>query len=100
MLVPQMLVFLAILFVFRLEAIMVAAELLEQGQEGVPLRPYSRMILLDGFQPGAQPVVLLLGTLTTGGQLGIQALHLIAQPSIFVAQRLTFSAENQDLIGR
>ncbi len=68
-LVPQSLVFLAILFVFRSEAIIVAAELLELGQECFPLRLDSRVILLEGFQPGTQLLVFLANCRKLAGQL-------------------------------
>ena len=48
---------------------MVAAELLELDQEGVPLRLDSRVILLEGFQPGAQPLVFLANRRKLAGGL-------------------------------
>jgi len=62
-------VFLAVLFVFRSEANVVAAELLELDQEQVPLRLDSSVILLEGFQPGAQPLVFLANRRKLAGGL-------------------------------
>jgi hypothetical protein len=53
-------VFLACLFLFRLQAIMVAAELVELDSERVSLRLDSSVLKLEGFQPGAQPLVFLV----------------------------------------
>ncbi len=106
-LVPQSLVFLAILFVFRSEAIMVAAELLELDQEGVPLRLDSSVILLEGFQPGAQPLVFLanrrklaggLRPLVCRARLGISGLgpfRLTARP----VEEIGFRIRVPDLCG-
>jgi hypothetical protein len=47
-------VFLAVLFVFRSEPLMLAPDLLELNQERVPFRLHFRVILREGFQAGAQ----------------------------------------------
>jgi hypothetical protein len=62
-------VFLAVLFVFRSEANVVAAELLELDQEEVPRRLDCSVILLEGFQPGAQPLVFLANRRKLAGGL-------------------------------
>ena len=48
---------------------MVAADVLELDQEGVPRRLDSRVILLAGFQPGARPVVFLANRRKLAGGL-------------------------------
>ncbi len=48
---------------------MVAAELLELDQEEVPRRLDCSVILLEGFQPGAQPLVFLANRRKLAGGL-------------------------------